>query len=85
MSFAKAHGMMFFETSAKNPPNKCVTCRRGDGEVPYQQDKVEDVVIAVGGKLKRQKKPSAASALAYSGSFKVLSKKRPEKELWACC
>ncbi|XP_070780536.1 ras-related protein Rab-33B-like [Enoplosus armatus] len=84
MSFATAHRMMFFETSAKSPPNKCTTGRRmGDGEVPYQQDKVEDIVVAVGAKLKRQKK--AANHLAYSGSFKVLNKKRPEKELWTCC
>ncbi|XP_044045991.1 ras-related protein Rab-33B-like [Siniperca chuatsi] len=85
MSFAKAHGMMFFETSAKNPPNKCASGRRGDGEVPYQQDKVEDIVVAVGAKLKRQKKPTAANAPPYSGSFKVPNKKRPEKELWTCC
>ncbi|XP_040892330.1 ras-related protein Rab-33B-like [Toxotes jaculatrix] len=84
-SFAKAHGMMFFETSAKNPPVKRANAQRGGREVSYQQDKVEDIVIAVGAKLKRQKKPSAANALTYSGSFKVLSKKRPEKELWTCC
>uniref|UniRef100_A0A8C2WIS8 Uncharacterized protein n=1 Tax=Cyclopterus lumpus TaxID=8103 RepID=A0A8C2WIS8_CYCLU len=47
MSFAKAHGMMCFETSAKNPPNKC------------GNDKVEDIVVALGVKLKRQKKPAA--------------------------
>uniref|UniRef100_A0A8C2WCI6 Uncharacterized protein n=1 Tax=Cyclopterus lumpus TaxID=8103 RepID=A0A8C2WCI6_CYCLU len=44
MSFAKAHGMMCFETSAKNPPNKC--------------GNVEDIVVALGVKLKRQKKPA---------------------------
>lgn len=85
MSFAKAHGMMFFETSAKNPPNKCVTGRRGNGEVPYQQDKVEDIVVAVGAKLKRQKKPSAVNTLTYSGSFKLINKTNPKKELWTCC
>ncbi|CAK6969813.1 ras-related protein Rab-33B-like [Scomber scombrus] len=85
MSFAKAHSMMFFETSAKNPPNKHINRQQGDGQAPYQQDKVEDIVIAVGAKLKRQKKPSTANALAYSGSFKVLNKKRPEKEVWTCC
>ncbi|XP_041788993.1 ras-related protein Rab-33B-like [Chelmon rostratus] len=85
MSFAKAHGMMFFETSAKNPPNKCVSGQRGDGELPHQQDKVEDIVVAVGAKLKRQKKPSAANGPPCSGSFKVPNKKRPEKELWTCC
>lgn len=85
MSFAKAHGMMFFETSAKNPPNKCVSGQRSDGELPHQQDKVEDIVVAVGAKLKRQKKPSAANGPPCSGSFKVPNKKRPEKELWTCC
>lgn len=85
MSFAKAHSMMFFETSAKNPPDKCVSGRRGDGKAPYQQDKVEDIVVAVGAKLKRQKKPPAPNPPAYNGSFKVLNKRRPEKELWTCC
>lgn len=84
MSFAKAHSMMFFETSAKNPPNKHVNGRRGNGEALYQQDNVEDIVIAFGAKLKRQKKTLAANAPSYSGSFKVLNKKRPEKE-WTCC
>ncbi|XP_034405391.1 ras-related protein Rab-33B-like [Cyclopterus lumpus] len=84
MSFAKAHGMMCFETSAKNPPNKCGNVRRGDGEVLYQQDKVEDIVVALGVKLKRQKKPAAANTSTH-GSFKVMNKKRPEKELWTCC
>ncbi|KAM7393665.1 hypothetical protein PAMP_020520 [Pampus punctatissimus] len=85
MSFAKAHSMMFFETSAKNPTIKRVNAHQGDREALYQQDKVEDVIIAVGAKLKRQKKPSAASGLTYSGSFKVLNKKKIEKELWTCC
>nr|XP_046259202.1 ras-related protein Rab-33B-like [Scatophagus argus] len=85
MSFAKAHNMMFFETSAKNPPNKCWSGRRGDGKVLYQQDRAEDIVVAVGSKLKRQRKPSAANALAHSGSFKILNKRRAEKELWTCC
>ncbi|XP_070839142.1 ras-related protein Rab-33B-like isoform X1 [Chaetodon trifascialis] len=85
MSFAKAHGMMFFETSAKNPPNKYMSGQRGDGEVPYQQDKVEDIIVAVGAKLKRQKKSSEASSPPHSGSFKIPNKKRPEKELWVCC
>lgn len=85
MSFAKAHSMMFFETSAKNPPDKCVSSQRGDGKAAYQQNKVEDIAVAVGAKLKRQKKPSAANPPAYGGSFKVTNKKRPEKELWPCC
>ncbi|XP_026158862.1 ras-related protein Rab-33B-like [Mastacembelus armatus] len=85
VSFAKAHGMMFFETSAKNPPMKRVNGWRGDRAVLYQQDKVEDIVVAVGAKLKRQKKSSGTNALTYSGSFKVLTKKGPEKEVWNCC
>ncbi|XP_029364182.1 ras-related protein Rab-33B-like [Echeneis naucrates] len=85
MSFAKVHRMMFFETSAKNPPPKQVNRRQCDGEVSYQQDKVEDIVMAVGAKLKRQKKPSATNALTYSGSYKFLNKKRPDKEPWTCC
>lgn len=85
MSFAKAHGMMFFETSAKNLQMKRVNGQRGDREVSYQQDKVEDIIIAVGAKLKRQKKPSATTALTHSGSFKLLNKKKTEKEQWTCC
>uniref|UniRef100_A0A3Q3RCP7 Uncharacterized protein n=1 Tax=Monopterus albus TaxID=43700 RepID=A0A3Q3RCP7_MONAL len=87
MSFSKAHGMMFFETSAKNPPVTCGTRRRDDGEVLYQQHSVEDIVVAVGAKLKRHKQTSAAAAntLSYSGSFKLLNKKRAEKDLWSCC
>ncbi|XP_070684468.1 ras-related protein Rab-33B-like [Pempheris klunzingeri] len=85
MSFAKAHSMMFLETSAKSPPNKCVSSRRGDREVVYQHDNAEDIVMAVGAKLKRQKKPSAATGPSYSGTFKVLNKKKPEKDLWTCC
>ncbi|XP_074484834.1 ras-related protein Rab-33B-like [Sebastes fasciatus] len=83
-SFAKAHGMPSFETSAKNSPNKWGNSRGGDGEVPFQQDNVEDIVFAVGAKLKRQKIPLVANASMH-GSFKVLNKKRPEKELWTCC
>ncbi|KAG8015065.1 Ras-related protein Rab-33B [Nibea albiflora] len=85
MSFAKAHGMMFFETSAKNPPNAQASARLSDGEVPHQQNEVEDIVVAVGAKLKRQKKPSVTSSPTYSGSFKLPNKKRPEKEVWTCC
>lgn len=85
ISFAKAHSMLFFETSAKKPPNKQVNRQQGDGQAPYQQDKVEDIVIAVGAKLKRQKKLLTANPLTYSGSFKVLNKKTAEKEVWTCC
>lgn len=83
MSFAKAHSMMFFETSAKKPPVKRVNGQRGNGE--YQLNNVEDIVFAVGAKLKRQRRPSAGNTLAYNGSFKVMNKKKPEKELWTCC
>ncbi|XP_047434427.1 ras-related protein Rab-33B-like [Mugil cephalus] len=85
LSFAKAHGMTFFETSAKKPPKKHTDGRQCDGEVHYQQDKVEDIVSAVGARLKRQKKPSLANPPAYGGSFKVCNKKRQEKEVWSCC
>ncbi|KAL7404216.1 hypothetical protein ABVT39_011536 [Epinephelus coioides] len=84
MSFAKANGMMCFETSAKSPLNKYGNSQKGDGELLCQQDKVDDIAVAVGAKLKRQKKPLAANPSAY-GSFKVMSKKRAEKELWTCC
>lgn len=83
MSFAKLHGMMFFETSAKKPPIKRANARRGNGE--YQQDNVEDIVFSVGAKLKRQKKNSTANAPASNGSFKVTNKKKTDKELWTCC
>lgn len=84
MSFAKAHSMRLFETSAKNPPDKHPKKRQGDGKTPYQQDKVEHIVLAVGAMLKRQKKPSAANMQAQSSSFKLLNKKA-EKEPWTCC
>ncbi|XP_056265466.1 ras-related protein Rab-33B-like isoform X2 [Pseudoliparis swirei] len=85
-SFARAHGMACFETSAKNPASKCGDVRRGDGELLYRRDKVEDIVVALGARLKRQKKPAAAAITSTPhGSFKVTSKKKPEKELWTCC
>ncbi|KAM4750825.1 ras-related protein Rab-33B-like [Anableps anableps] len=84
MNFAKAHGMVFFETSAKNPPEKRINGRRGEGEERFQQSKVEDIVTAVGTTLKRHKTPLTANSPAYSGSFKVHRKKQ-EKELWTCC
>ncbi|XP_068607267.1 LOW QUALITY PROTEIN: ras-related protein Rab-33B-like [Brachionichthys hirsutus] len=80
-SFSEAHGMMFFETSAKNPRPRS---RRAE-EASCRRNTVEDIVVAVGTKLRRQKKPSAAASLLQSGSFKLLSKKKPEKELWSCC
>lgn len=84
MSFAKAHGMTFFETSAKNPLKRQVSRRRGDREVLYRQDAVEDIVTAVGTTLKKHKSPLTANSPAYSGSFRV-NKKIPEKEQWTCC
>ncbi|XP_013873935.1 ras-related protein Rab-33B [Austrofundulus limnaeus] len=83
MSFAKAHGMIFFETSAKNPLKKRGNGHRGDGALRYQQDDVEDIVTAVGATLKKRKTPSAANSPVYSGSFKVGKKKA--EELWTCC
>ncbi|XP_071773258.2 ras-related protein Rab-33B-like [Centroberyx gerrardi] len=89
VKFAEAHGMTLFETSAKSVPNGGVNRRGrggggGDKEAPYQQDKVEDLVVAVAARLKRQKKPSVVNTKAYNGSFKVPTKKIPEKDLWAC-
>lgn len=82
VSFAKSHGMIFFETSAKIPPNNHSKTPQREGT--FQQDKIEDIVLTVAGKLKRQKKPSITNT-ACNGSFKVTSKKRPEKESWSCC
>uniref|UniRef100_H3D473 RAB33B, member RAS oncogene family n=1 Tax=Tetraodon nigroviridis TaxID=99883 RepID=H3D473_TETNG len=59
LSFARAHNMMFFQTSAKSPPRR---------------DAVEDIVLSVGAKLKRQRRPPAVNPPAYSGSFKVQNK-----------
>ncbi|XP_055366565.1 ras-related protein Rab-33B isoform X3 [Betta splendens] len=77
-SFAKAHGMTLFETSAKKPPVK-----RAGGE--FQPDSAEDIVFAVAAKLKRQGRPSGGDAPAHNGSFKVGNRKKAEKELWTCC
>lgn len=85
VSLAKSHGMMFFETSAKNPPNKHSKTHQREGGVTFQQDEIEDIVFAVAGKLKKQKKPSVPNTTVCNGSFKVTSKKRPEKETWSCC
>ncbi|KAF3851955.1 hypothetical protein F7725_005310 [Dissostichus mawsoni] len=82
MTFAKSHGMMFFETSAKNSPNNSGNSQTSDKEVPYQQDKVEDIVFAVAAKLRRQKKPESPP---MNGSFKIPNKRRPEKDMWTCC
>lgn len=85
LSFARAHNMMFFETSAKNPPRKRFGDGQSEGEAPFQQVAVEDIVMSVGAKLKRQKRPSAVTLPAYSGSFKVTSSGIAEKEPWMCC
>ncbi|KAM9313990.1 ras-related protein Rab-33B-like [Pholidichthys leucotaenia] len=84
-SFAKTHSMMFFETSAKNPPKRCASRHRGSGKVLFQQDNVEDIVADIGLVLKRQKKASVANSLGYSGSFKLVNKKKVEKETLNCC
>lgn len=83
LSFARAHNMMFFQTSAKSPPRRA--SGPDDGEAPFQQDAVEDIVLSVGAKLKRQRRPPAVNPPAYSGSFKVTTKGIPEKEPWTCC
>lgn len=85
MSFSKAHGMIFFETSAKDPPKKGTSGQQGSRQALYQQDNVEDIVTAVSLKLKRQKKLPTANSLAYSGSFKLANKKKAEKEPMTCC
>ncbi|XP_063331588.1 ras-related protein Rab-33B-like [Pelmatolapia mariae] len=85
MSFSKAHGMIFFETSAKDPPKKGTSGQQGSRQALYQQDNVEDIVTAVSLKLKRQKKLPTANSMAYSGSFKLANKKKAEKEPMTCC
>lgn len=85
LSFARAHNMMFFETSAKSPPKTTFSNGQSEGKALFQQVSVEDIVMSVGAKLKRQKRPSAVNPLAYSGSFKVMSNMIPEKEPWICC
>ncbi|XP_061764421.1 ras-related protein Rab-33B-like [Nerophis ophidion] len=76
--FAKANNMMFFETSAK----MTATRQRDAGELPRQHDAVEDIVNAIGARLKRA---SAAPMPRYSGSFKVFNKTTEEKQVWTCC
>lgn len=85
VSFSKAHGMIFFETSAKDPPKKGTSGQEGSRQALYQQDNVEDIVTAVSLRLKRQKKLPTANSLAYSGSFKLANKKKAEKEPTTCC
>ncbi|XP_054635922.1 ras-related protein Rab-33B-like [Dunckerocampus dactyliophorus] len=85
LRFARAHHMMFFETSAKKAADKHPNGPRGAGEFPHWCDTVEDIVNAVGARLKRQKKAGAANMATYSGSFKLLNKNREEKEVWTCC
>lgn len=84
LSFARAHNMTFFETSAKSPPGK--KFRDGQSEeLRFQQDAVEDIVVSVGAKLKRQQRPSGADPPGYGDSFKVTRETAPEKEAWTCC
>lgn len=83
ISFAKSHGMMFFETSAKIPPNKLSKASHRAGEAPFQLDPIEDIVLTVAGKLKRHKSTNNISVC--NGSFKVTSKTMVEKESWGCC
>ncbi|KAK7929693.1 hypothetical protein WMY93_006088 [Mugilogobius chulae] len=84
ISFAKFHRMMFFETSAKLSPNRLSKMQQAkNGEAPFQQDQIEDIVLTVAEKLKRHKTISNISVC--NGSFKVSSKKGGEKEGWSCC
>ncbi|XP_033824767.1 ras-related protein Rab-33B-like [Periophthalmus magnuspinnatus] len=83
MSFAKAHGMMCFETSAKISPNKLSKMSQKEEKVPIKQDQIEDIVLTVAGKLKRHTTINNISVC--NGSFKVTSKKGAEKESWSCC
>ncbi|XP_076001662.1 ras-related protein Rab-33B-like [Genypterus blacodes] len=91
ISFAKAHRMTFFETSAKNPPNGRASGRGGRRrlsvkEASYQQNKVEDIGVAVAAKLKRQKKTTvAANTTAYNDSISISARKGAEKDAWNCC
>uniref|UniRef100_A0A8C6SZB9 Ras-related protein Rab-33B n=1 Tax=Neogobius melanostomus TaxID=47308 RepID=A0A8C6SZB9_9GOBI len=83
ISFAKSHGMMFFETSAKIPPNRLSKASQRAGQTPIQLHQIEDIVLTVAGKLKRHKSVNYSSVC--NGSFKVTSKKIAEKESWSCC
>ncbi|XP_029950326.1 ras-related protein Rab-33B-like [Salarias fasciatus] len=87
LDFARTHHMTFFETSAKSSPKHRSKGRQpgGGGGAPGQQSAVEDVVAAIGAKLKGQKKPSVSSPPAYSGSFKLSNQKNPEKDVLSCC
>lgn len=85
LSFARAHNMTFFETSAKSPPSKTWSGGGGGEEAPLQRDSAEDIVTCVGARLKRQKRPSAGDPPAYGGSFKVTGTRNPEKEPYVCC
>ncbi|XP_061589079.1 ras-related protein Rab-33B-like [Cololabis saira] len=82
LGFAKANGMIFFETSAKKSSKRRASVRRGGGEAQCWQDEVEDIVAGVGAALKRHKKQIS---LAHNGSFKVTNRKRAEKESRSCC
>lgn len=84
VSFSRARNMMFFETSAKNSPNACSNVGP-DGKVLYQQHQVEDIVVAVAAKLKRQRKTSIVNSPSQNSSFKIVNRKTPEKEAWTCC
>ncbi|KAM8842606.1 ras-related protein Rab-33B-like [Synchiropus picturatus] len=80
MSFAKVHNMMFFETSAKQAVAQFPHVHRE----AYHQHSVEDVVIAVGAKLKGQKTVSAMQSPQHNSSFKIMDKKSVENT-WSCC
>lgn len=83
ISFAKSHGMRFFETSAKIPPKTLLKTSHRAGTVQFQLDQIEDIVFTVAGKLKRHK--SVNNVSMCNGSFKVTSKKMVEKDSLSCC
>lgn len=84
VSFSRARNMMFFETSAKNLSN--ASSNDGSGKkVQYQQHQVEDIVVAVAAKLKRQRKSSIVNVPSQNGSFRIGNRKPPQKETWTCC
>lgn len=84
VSFSRARNMMFFETSAKNLSN--ASSNDGSGKkVQYQQHQVEDIVVAVAAKLKRQRKSSIVNVPSQNGSFRIGNRKTPQKETWTCC
>lgn len=84
LSFSKAGNMMFFETSAKNS-STASSGSGSNGKVQYQQHQIEDIVVSVAAKLKRQRRTSIVNSPSQNGSFRIGNRKTPEKEAWTCC